>query len=169
MYQALSGIPPVFKKLYFNPENIHAIGQFSAERGKGVIGFLLGLPFGINTYGKKKSFGLTIDKHKKKNVWTRLYHTKVFTTKVVNNELSIRERYGIFEFEFNITQRDGLLNFVVKKFKIFKICLPDRISFKSSAVCKALSDSEWTFEVDVKTCTGRPVIRYWGQASILNG
>ncbi|MCP4439860.1 MAG: DUF4166 domain-containing protein [Aureispira sp.] len=160
-------IAPIFEKMHSESEPVHATGTFQSKKGKGFLNHIFWMFIQIPISEVKKKFELEIAAEKESKVWIRKFGLKEFSTRANTYGQKFIEKQGVFEFVFLLKVFDQKLIYDFQQFKIFKIPMPKFLSIQPIATCEQVDQNKWTFDVEIKSPFGKPIIEYWGEAEIL--
>lgn len=160
-----SEIKGVFREMHCCEEEFQAKGSFQSESGKGWLNRMICWFLGIPIPSEKSNFSLKINP--KNGEWKRTFGFEIFKTKTTTVGTLFKESKGIFDFEFDLVTQGDELRYDLKSFKVMKLPFPKKLSVIPLATAKQTGSGIWSYNVEVKSPLGHKILRYWGNAEVV--
>ncbi len=160
MGQDSQRLEAVFEKVYRSRDPLRGVGQFRAERGKGVLARIVALIIGIPIHPDFESATLLIERRKDHDVWKRNFGGKKFSTMFYTSGEFNVEQFGLqklyFKMDFgkSVYYESAIISVGWLRLERFVKIISNN---------QPVNENEWDFEVIIQSWKSELLFRYWGR------
>lgn len=136
-------------------------GKATVTRGTGPLARVAAALFGFPCTSVDIPVTVTKTPNAKGETWVRAFGPSVFKSHLSQTARGMRERFGIFAFDLDLTVAGETLQFPVKGGRCLGVAIP-RFLLPRSEATEYVEDGRFHFDVHLKAPTGATLVHYRG-------
>ena len=161
-------LSPQIRQLHSVEGESSFVGECSVERGGHPLAWLIAGSIGLPAAGANQEIHVTLIQHGDQERWIRHVGKRRFSSTQgpaqAEHESLIREHFGPIAVYMVLVVDGGRLNYLVRRWTLFGIPLPNAIGPRAMAV-ESVEQGRFHFDVEIRHALCGLIVRYRGTLS----
>jgi hypothetical protein len=162
---AWSALPSAIQDMHDSEGNLRMAGVAMVERGKGWLARFIAILFQFPADGDDVVIDVLIKKSAGSETWIRTFAGRSFSSVISlgrgRSDNLLSERFGLFSFDLALVVDNGILRFVVRRWKLWRIPLPSAWApCGDSYECSR--NGRFCFDIEIRHSLAGLIVKYSG-------